>query len=187
MEPWRSGGHDGAPENLTARWPGRKPARFSAREASATTPVVKWIVRECRTQSAEETAAEGERLGRRLKRGDVVALFGNLGSGKTVFIRGMCRALGVTCGVHSPTFSMVHEYAGHVPVFHVDLYRVGGWADVASLGLDEAWRVGAIMAVEWAERAGDALPAGAIRVELLHGDGENERRIRVVELEAGEA
>src|SRR5262245_4171594 len=89
------------------------------------------------TASAEGTEAAGEQLGTTLGRGDVVALTGELGAGKTCFVKGLARALGVTRPPTSPTFVMVNEYRGRFPVHHVDAYRTGSLTELIGLGLSE--------------------------------------------------
>ncbi len=127
--------------------------------------------------SEEETVAAGERFGRRLTAGAVVLLFGDLGAGKTAFVRGLARGLGVPDDeVTSPTFTLVQEYRGRLTLHHVDLYRLEP-AEVADLGLDELTSGDAVVAIEWAERWHDA-PDGAWAVRLSH-TGDEERRIEI--------
>lgn len=127
------------------------------------------------TASEEETSAAGERLARRLNPGDLVLLYGDLGAGKTAFVRGMARGIGASDDdVSSPTFTLVQEYHGRVTLYHVDLYRVSP-IEADDLGLDELLSSGGIVAVEWAERWRSAPPA-AIHVRI-DDDGENRRRI----------
>ena len=114
-----------------------------------------------RTDSADETLRLGEALADRLGAGDCVALVGELGAGKTVLVRGIARGLGVpdTRVVSSPSYVLVQEYAGRVPIYHVDLYRLGAAeADPAELGLDEMLADGVVL-IEWADRAAGRLPA----------------------------
>jgi tRNA threonylcarbamoyladenosine biosynthesis protein TsaE len=118
-----------------------------------------------RSSSPEQTAAVARRLAPTLAPGTVLALVGPLGAGKTVFVKGLAAGLGLrTRDVVSPTFTLVHEHAGAVPLFHADLYRLEGPAEVAAIGLDEYASRGGVLAVEWAERAGQELPAGAVTV-----------------------
>jgi len=127
--------------------------------------------------SETETLAAGEQLGRRLPPGAIVLLFGDLGAGKTAFVRGLARGLGVAAEeVTSPTFTLVQEYRGRMTLHHVDLYRLEP-AEVADLGLDELTSGDAVVAIEWAERWHDA-PPGAWEVRLSH-DGDQQRRIVV--------
>ena len=106
---------------------------------------------ELRTSSAEETEAAGERLGRTLRPGDLLLLAGELGAGKTTFVRGLARGLGVEGQVQSPTFQLVRMHAGEVPLAHVDLYRVGTAAELDDLGLEEILEEG-VVAIEWGSR-----------------------------------
>lgn len=129
------------------------------------------------TANEEETAAAGERLAARLGPGDVVLLYGELGAGKTAFVRGLARGLGAPeSEVSSPTFTLVQEYAGRVPLFHVDLYRLEP-KEVEDLGLEELVSGDGVVAIEWAERW-HARPDDAIEVRLEHA-GEDQRRIIV--------
>ncbi len=130
------------------------------------------------TRSEEETAALGRQLAARLKAGDVVLLYGDLGAGKTAFVRGLAAGLGIDPeGVSSPTFTIVQHYGGgRVPLLHVDLYRLQA-KEVDDLGLDELGAE-AVVAIEWADRLPGA-PRGAVSVTLRHA-GEGEREIRVV-------
>jgi tRNA threonylcarbamoyladenosine biosynthesis protein TsaE len=128
--------------------------------------------------SPEETEAVAARLATLLRAGDVVTVSGELGSGKTTFVRGACRALGVTQPVTSPTFTIGHRYDG---VAHLDLYRFAGLS-AAEWGDLEPYFDGTIAFVEWPEAGEDALPAPRVRVRLRHID---ERR-RMIELESTE-
>jgi tRNA threonylcarbamoyladenosine biosynthesis protein TsaE len=131
------------------------------------------------TASPEETAALAAELAARLEPGDVVAVSGELGAGKTTFVRGAARALGVTDPVSSPTFTLGHRYAARTPVAHLDLYRLAGlspeeWGDL------EPYFDGAVVFVEWPEHAGDWLPAPRAVVTLDHVDPSH-RRVSIVE------
>ena len=104
------------------------------------------------TQSEDETSAAGARLGEQLRAGDVVLLYGDLGAGKTAFVRGLARGVGAAPDdVSSPTFTLVQEYHGRVPLYHVDLYRLEP-KEVDDLGLEELVLGDGIVAIEWAER-----------------------------------
>jgi len=124
------------------------------------------------TASEEETATAGQRFAARLKPGDVVLLSGDLGAGKTAFVRGLAQGLGASADdVSSPTFTLIQEYrGGRVTLFHVDLYRLDHPREIDDLGLDEIAADG-VMAIEWAEKLRDAM-GGAIEVRIAHGDGD---------------
>ncbi|MEP6916236.1 MAG: tRNA (adenosine(37)-N6)-threonylcarbamoyltransferase complex ATPase subunit type 1 TsaE [Acidobacteriota bacterium] len=129
------------------------------------------------TASEEETTQAGERLAADLRPGDVVLLDGDLGAGKTAFVRGLARGLGADGeDVSSPTFTLVQEYRGRVRLHHVDLYRLEP-REIADLGLDELTSGDGIVAIEWSERWPDA-PAPAWVVRLAHV-GNEQRRIEV--------
>jgi tRNA threonylcarbamoyladenosine biosynthesis protein TsaE len=129
------------------------------------------------TENEDETAAAGERLAARLGPGDVILLFGDLGSGKTAFVRGLARGLGAAeTDVSSPTFTLVQEYAGRVTLYHVDLYRLEP-KEVEDLGLEELISGDGVVAIEWAERW-HGRPDDVIEVRLEHA-GEDRRRIVV--------
>jgi tRNA threonylcarbamoyladenosine biosynthesis protein TsaE len=117
--------------------------------------------------SAAETEALAARLAARLEPGDVVTVSGELGSGKTTFVRGACRALGIAVPVTSPTFTIGHRYLGAVKVSHLDLYRFTGVSS-AEWGDLEPYFDDAVVFVEWPEAAGDDLPAPRARVRLAH-------------------
>jgi len=125
-------------------------------------------LREEVTSSPAETERAGELLGRRLRIGDVVLLTGELGAGKTTFVRGVAVGAGSVAPVASPTFQLVRIYPGRVQVAHVDLYRVGDAAELRDLGLDELADEGAVV-VEWGERLQFD---GAARIDIEHLGGE---------------
>jgi len=127
------------------------------------------------TASAEETEAVAARLSSRLRVGDVVTVSGELGSGKTTFVRGACRALGVTAPVTSPTFTIGHRYEGRVPVSHLDLYRFHS-VSPAEWGDLEPYFDDAVVFVEWPEVGVGALPASTASVTLEHA-GRDRRKI----------
>jgi len=131
---------------------------------------------ELTTTSPEDTEAAGARLGATLKSGDVVALSGELGAGKTVFVQGLARALGVVTGATSPTFVLVNEYRGRLPVHHVDAYRTTTLAELIDLGIEEMMDGDGVTVIEWAERVEPLLPARAVRVRI-GGVGDEPRTI----------
>src|SRR4051812_14144190 len=134
--------------------------------------------RTVRTFTPEETAAEGARLAETLGPGDVVALTGDLGAGKTCFTQGLARGLGVTERAVSPTFVLVNEYRGRVPVHHVDAYRTTSLTELMDLGLDELFAGDGVTIVEWADKLEPLLPAHAVRVHI-EGVGNEPREISV--------
>jgi tRNA threonylcarbamoyladenosine biosynthesis protein TsaE len=106
---------------------------------------------ERRTASPEETEAVGEELAAKLRVGDLLLLAGELGAGKTTFVRGLARGLGVIAAVQSPTFQLVRVYPGRIQLAHVDIYRLESGADLGDLGLDDLLDQG-VVAVEWGDR-----------------------------------
>lgn len=128
------------------------------------------------TRSSDETEAAGAALAARLRGGDVVALYGGLGMGKTAFVRGMARGRGLPSSeVSSPTFALVHDYGGNPPLVHFDMYRVDGWDDLYSTGFFDYLDAGAILAVEWSENIEAALPGQTVRVRLERLDDDSRR------------
>ena len=126
----------------------------------------------------EQTATAGEALGRTLGPGDVVALYGELGAGKTCFVQGLVRGLGVTTQATSPTFVLVNEYRGRLPVHHVDAYRTGSLTELMDLGLLDLFGGDGVTLLEWADRAEPLLPARAIRVRI-EGLGDEPRAVMI--------
>jgi tRNA threonylcarbamoyladenosine biosynthesis protein TsaE len=129
------------------------------------------------TSSPEETEALAAQLAATLRPGDVVSVAGDLGAGKTTFVRGAARALGVTDPVASPTFTIGHRYEAGTPVAHLDLYRFSG-IHAADWGDLEPYFDGTIAFVEWPEHGGDWLPDPRAVVTLSHVD-ETHRRVRI--------
>lgn len=125
-----------------------------------------------------ELVAWGERLGRVAEPPLVLTLSGDLGTGKTTLVRAICRGYGVTEDVTSPTFALVHEYhAPRSPVYHLDLYRLRDASELAQLGWDEIVSARALIIVEWPERAGGDVPAGAVPITLAHLEADPDRRL----------
>ena len=123
------------------------------------------------TRSESETELIGARLARHLVPGSVIALTGPLGSGKSVIVRGLARALGIREPVLSPTFTIVSEYEADVPLVHVDLFRTSSDAELELMGLDEIMTSRSIIAVEWADKASTFLPAERIDIVIeMEGD-----------------
>jgi tRNA threonylcarbamoyladenosine biosynthesis protein TsaE len=121
------------------------------------------------SSSPAATSGLGKRMGKRLEAGSIIALIGELGCGKTLLTRGICAGLGVSVRqVNSPTFVLVNEYRGRLPVFHMDLYRLGGIAEGFEIGiLDYLARAGSgVLVVEWAEKILSLLPDDHLRVQF---------------------
>ena len=132
-------------------------------------------MQEIRTASPAETEALGEKIAQTLKGGEVLALFGGMGMGKTAFTRGLARGLGIPEGVSSPTFALVHEYQGRLPVYHFDMFRVDGWDDLYSTGFFDYLDAGGVLVIEWSENIENALPPDALRIHIRPGNSDNER------------
>ena len=118
------------------------------------------------SHSPAETEQLGERLGKSLRPGSVVAYAGGLGMGKTAFTRGLARGLGCRGRVTSPTFTIVNEYPGTVPLFHFDMYRLDSADALFDIGWDDYLDRGGVCAVEWSENVADAIPPEAVRVAI---------------------
>jgi tRNA threonylcarbamoyladenosine biosynthesis protein TsaE len=131
------------------------------------------------THDAAETHALGRRLGALLRAGDVVVLDGELGTGKTVFAKGIAVALGVTEPVVSPTFTVVREYSAPTPLVHVDVYRLDHLQELHDLGFDDLVGEEAVTVVEWGDRVSAALPPDRLRVLLEPGDGDDDRVVSI--------
>ena len=129
------------------------------------------------SSSASETENIGKKLAKKLKRTEVIALFGGLGAGKTAFTRGLSEGLGFEDGVSSPTFALVHEYEGKFPIFHFDMYRVTTYDDLYSTGFFDYIGNG-ILVIEWSENIEGVLPNDAIRI-TIKPLSENEREITI--------
>lgn len=126
------------------------------------------------SDSAAETEQIGERLAAKLNGDEVIALFGGLGMGKTAFTRGLARGLGVDDGVSSPTFALVNEYRGKIPIYHFDMYRVQSWDDLYSTGFFDYIDNG-VLVIEWSENIEGALPDNALRVTISRGEHDEQR------------
>ncbi len=132
-----------------------------------------------RTTSIKQTEEAGEYLGKSLKESSVVALFGDLGAGKTAFTRGLVRGYGINCRVFSPTFAIVNEYKENSKtVYHFDMYRITGTEDLYSTGYFDYLDTQAVIVIEWSENIVDVLPDDCIRVYIEKTDDENERIIK---------
>lgn len=136
---------------------------------------------ETKTKSVAETISIGKSLGRHLTSGDVVCLTGELGAGKTCFVKGLARGLGIKeTGVTSPTFIIIREYKGRLPLYHIDLYRIGVVEDLRDIGMEEVIYGCGVTAIEWAERIADRLPDERIEITLTYTD----KKTRLIEMKA---
>ena len=143
---------------------------------------MKWVKEQIVTKSAVETQALAAALAVEMPPGTVLCLHGDLGAGKTCFVQGMARALGVRRPVGSPTFTLINEYKGQKPLAHIDLYRIRGAGDAFGLGLDDYLiHYDGIVAIEWAERAEDLLPEACWHIRLAMGDEGDESRVVTLE------
>jgi tRNA threonylcarbamoyladenosine biosynthesis protein TsaE len=132
--------------------------------------------------SSDETEAIASELASVLKSGDVIALYGPLGAGKTTFVKGLAAGLGCVKGVRSPTFSLINEYPGPMPLFHIDFYRLEGDAEIDDLGWTEYLDSGGVTAIEWPEKVKKMLPSKRFEVYLSFYD-ENTRMVEIVALD----
>jgi tRNA threonylcarbamoyladenosine biosynthesis protein TsaE len=124
----------------------------------------------------EATRAVGAALGRSAEPGDVVSLFGELGAGKTQLVKGIAAGLGVSDIVNSPSFVLMAEYEGRLPLFHIDLYRLADAVDAMAGGLLDERQANGVTVIEWAERLGDWLPASRLDIRI-EGTGDAPRRL----------
>jgi tRNA threonylcarbamoyladenosine biosynthesis protein TsaE len=152
----------------------------TARDADAPAAVATRLI----SDSPEATRTLGARLGRQARAGDVFALYGDLGAGKTCLIQGLAAGLGVVEPVTSPTFILIAEYAGRLPLYHVDLYRTESLAEIQALGLDELLDGEGVTVVEWAEKAEPLLPLRTVRIRL-DGVGDEPRAVLLLGLRPG--
>lgn len=139
-------------------------------------PVIEQDTLDFISHSEAQTRRLGARLAALLNPGDVLALVGDLGSGKTRWAQGVCQGLGITVPVSSPTFTLVNEYQGRLPVYHIDLYRLENSAELLTFGLEDYLYGAGVSLIEWAERAASLLPPDYLKVEFFHL-GETKRRL----------
>ena len=133
-----------------------------------------------RSLNEEDTEKAGERFAEGIKRGDVVALYGEIGAGKTAFVRGMAKGLGIKDRVTSPTYAIVNEYIGDTPFYHFDMYRILSEDELFDIGWDDYISGSGIIAAEWAENVDKALPEETIKVFISKSsEAESERVIRI--------
>lgn len=132
------------------------------------------------TENEHETEKLGAEFARTLPGGTVVAMYGDLGAGKTAFVRGMAKGMGLDCRVSSPTFTIVNEYLGERELIHFDMYRLSSADELFDIGWEDYLRRGAVCAVEWSENVQDAFFGDEINVKI-EKLGENKRRITIGE------
>jgi tRNA threonylcarbamoyladenosine biosynthesis protein TsaE len=135
------------------------------------------VTLQVRTASVEETRDVGAAVAGLARPGDVVVLAGDLGAGKTAFVQGFGRALGVAGRITSPTFTLVHVYEGRLPIHHLDVYRLDQVQEALDLGLAEMLDDGGVVLVEWGDAILPALPHDLLEVRLTLGDGDDDRTI----------
>jgi tRNA threonylcarbamoyladenosine biosynthesis protein TsaE len=134
------------------------------------TPVFNQRTLDFISRSEAQTRRLGARLGLLLAGGEVIGLEGELGTGKTRWIQGIGAGLGVSGPITSPTFTLIGEYVGRLPLYHVDLYRISGPAEALALGLEDYLYGGGVCCIEWAERIGAVLPRERLWISLRHVD-----------------
>ena len=131
------------------------------------------------SHSTAETESFAAALAGRLQKGDVIALYGGLGAGKTAFVRGLAQGLGATDEVSSPTFALVHEYDGRIPIAHFDMYRIHTMEDLYSTGFFDYLESGCILVIEWSENIEPYLPDRVYKIRVARGESENERKLTI--------
>lgn len=129
------------------------------------------------TKSADETIALGEKIGSLLKKGDIIALQGTLAAGKTTITKGIASALDVKDEITSPTFCLISEYEGRLPLYHMDVYRLEGGEDFINLGVEDLIYGNGVSLIEWSEKVMDELPKKTIILRLEAKEGTTERTI----------
>ncbi|MDP4181052.1 MAG: tRNA (adenosine(37)-N6)-threonylcarbamoyltransferase complex ATPase subunit type 1 TsaE [Bacillota bacterium] len=138
-------------------------------------------MKQYKTFSEEETILLGRKIGGILKIGDLICLTGDLGTGKTALTKGIADSLGVSGYITSPTFTFVNEYAGRIPLFHFDVYRIGDPEDMYEIGFEEYLERDGIVVIEWADLIKDILPRNYIWIEIMKDidKGYNVRKFNV--------
>lgn len=132
-----------------------------------------------RTNNPEETWELAAQIAKELTSGSVIALHGELGTGKTCFIQGLAVALGIDEPITSPTYTLIGEYEGRLPLHHIDLYRLSGPVEALGLGLEEYFDARGITAIEWAERADGLLPPDLMHIQIEADEHTGIRTFRV--------
>ena len=130
------------------------------------------------THSADETTALGYKIGKKLKKGDIIAMQGTLAAGKTTITKGIAQALDISEEITSPTFCLLSEYYGKMPLCHMDVYRLDGTEDFINLGVDDMLYGDGVCIIEWSEKIMDELPKNTIILRILPQD-DNSRKIEI--------
>jgi tRNA threonylcarbamoyladenosine biosynthesis protein TsaE len=129
------------------------------------------------TASAEETACIGERLGRLVTKGNIICLTGDLGAGKTAFTKGIAKGMEVEDYVTSPTYTIINEYQGRLPLYHFDVYRLNDVEEMYELGYEEYFFGDGVVVLEWADIVRDIIPAERLWITILNTRGDDSREI----------
>lgn len=138
------------------------------------------------TTSREETIQLGQKIGSKLKKGDILAMQGTLAAGKTTITKGIALALGVKEDITSPTFCLISEYEGNMPLYHMDVYRLDGTEDFINLGVDDMLYGNGVCIIEWSEKIMDELPKSTIIIRLEPVGNTDERNITIQNWPYGE-
>ena len=138
-----------------------------------------------KTSSAEETIDLGKKIGKLLKKGDIIAMQGTLAAGKTTITKGIAAALGITETITSPTFCLISEYQGTMPLYHMDVYRLDGTEDFINLGTDDMLYGDGVSIIEWSEKIMDELPSNTIVLKITPQD-DGSRLIEIDNWQNGE-
>lgn len=138
-----------------------------------------------KTSSAEETIELGKKIGKLLKKGDIIAMQGTLAAGKTTITKGIAAALGITETITSPTFCLISEYQGTMPLYHMDVYRLDGTEDFINLGTDDMLYGDGVSIIEWSEKIMDELPKSTIVLKITPQD-DGSRLIEIDNWQNGE-
>lgn len=136
------------------------------------------------TRSEAETFSLASNLGKELKAGSVICLSGDLGAGKTVFAKGLCQGLGIYEYISSPTFTIVNEYGGRLPVYHFDMYRIEDEEELTCIGYEEYLAAGGVCIIEWPQNIKNSLPPKRIDVEIERNltEGDEVRTVKIKEI-----
>ncbi|MBR0099317.1 MAG: tRNA (adenosine(37)-N6)-threonylcarbamoyltransferase complex ATPase subunit type 1 TsaE [Treponema sp.] len=138
------------------------------------------------TSSAEETIELGKKIGSLLKKGDIIAMQGTLAAGKTTITKGIAQSLGVKDEITSPTFCLISEYEGKMPLYHMDVYRLDGGEDFINLGVEDLMYGNGVSLIEWSEKVMDELPKKTIILKIEPIEGTTERNITLENWPYGE-